>query len=138
MEQSVSVLVTTVSDGGTLTFRGSGTLRRDARGVHLRYAASHGGDAVPAELHLGMGRALLRTAAARLLLDPERPTLAELAAGGAAIPLTVTTHAVRSDLEDHGGAVFLQYTIASAGRDVDTFRVTLTVEPFDSDKESCT
>ena len=132
MDGGVSVLVVTVSGGGTLTFRGSGVLTRDERGVHLRYDAACGDERTSAELHLGAGRALLKSEAAHLLLDPRRPTSARLE--GVAAPLTVTTHAVRPELEGCAGTVFLHYTVASAGRAADTFRVTLTVEPLDKER----
>ena len=134
MEQPVSVLVTTVTGDDTLTFRGSGRLTRDARGAHLCYTASGEGGPIASELHLGLGRAVVRTPSYRLLLDPDHPTRAQLDTDGGALPLTVTTHGVRSDLREASGTVSLHYTLVSAGQTVGTFRVTLAVEPLDKER----
>ena len=134
MEHQVSVLVTTVTGDDTLTFRGKGRLTRDARGTHLRYTASGESGPIASELHLGLGRAVVRTPSYRLLLDPDHPTRAQLDSGGGSMLLTVTTHSVRSDLREASGAVSLHYTLVSAGQTVGTFRVTLAVEPLDKER----
>ncbi|MBQ2061651.1 MAG: DUF1934 domain-containing protein [Oscillospiraceae bacterium] len=130
------VTVTVTTDNGTeaLRFSGGGTLKRDDRGVHLLYTYTENGVEIPSEVHLGMGRALVRSPACRLLLDPERQTETQIAADGGTLPLTVETHRVHADLSGGAGTIILHYTLLAQGRPLQTLRVTLTLAPIDKER----
>lgn len=125
MTTDVTVAVTTVTGDETLYFPGSGQLTRNERGVHLTYRYEDGGQTVPSEIHLGMGRAVLKSPACRLLLDPSRRTETQIVTECGAMPLTVETHLVRADLDGGAGTITLHYTLLAQGTVAQTLRVTL-------------
>lgn len=134
MTRRVTVAVTTDSGDEILHFSGSGTLRRDDRGVHLRYTYAENGAPVPSEIHLGMGRALVQSPACRLLLDPDHPTQTQITADVGALPLTVETHLVRAGLDGGAGTIQLHYTLLANGRIAQAMRVTLELAEIDKEK----
>ena len=134
MAAPVSVAVTTVSGDETLYFSGSGTLRRDERGVHLTYSYAENGSVVSSQLHLGLGRAMIVTPSYRLLLDPDHPTQTQLIAESGTLPLNVETHRVHADLCGDAGAITLHYTLLAQGRPLQTMRVTLALAPTDKER----
>ena len=81
-------------------------------------------------IHLRRGRAEIRTADYRLLLDERRVTQAHLAPE---LPVAVTAHAVRCALTEGAGEIFLHYTLSAGGRALQTVRLTLAVRPIRRD-----
>jgi uncharacterized beta-barrel protein YwiB (DUF1934 family) len=134
MTAGVAVAITTVSGDDTLRFSGSGTLTRDDRGIHLRYSYEENGAQVPSEVHLGMDRALVKSPACRLLLDPARPTETHIITDSEKLPLTVETHLIRADLDGGAGTITLHYTLLAQSRPLQTLRVTLTLAPTDKER----
>ena len=134
MEQAVSVAVTTVTGDDTLRFQGGGTLTQDAHGIHLLYTVVGEDGPVPSELHLGLGRAVVKSPSCRLLLDPGRTTETQLTTDSGTLPLAVETHRVHADLTGGAGIITLHYTLLAQGRPLQTLRVTLTLAPTDKER----
>ena len=134
MAADVTVAVTTVSGDDTLRFSGTGQLTRDDRGIHLRYSYGENGAQIPSEVHLGMDRAVVKSPACRLLLDPHHITQTQLTTDGGTLPLTVETHCVHADLNGGAGTVTLHYTLLAQGRPLQTMRVTLSLAPIDKER----
>ena len=134
MAADVAVVVTTVSGDDTLRFSGTGQLTRDDRGLHLRYCYGENGAQIPSEIHLGLDRALVKSPACRLLLDPARPTETHITTDSEKLPLTVETHLIRADLDGGAGTIILHYTLLAQSRPLQTLRVTLTLAPTDKER----
>ena len=134
MAADVTVAVTTVSGDDTLRFSGTGQLTRDDRGIHLRYSYWENGAQIPSEVHLGMDRAVVKSPACRLLLDPNRTTQTQLTTDGGTLPLTVETYCVHADLNGGAGTVTLHYTLLAQGRPLQTMRVTLSLATIDKER----
>ena len=134
MAADVTVAVTTVSGDDTLRFSGTGQLTRDDRGIHLRYSYGENGVQMPSEIHLGLDRALVKSPACRILLDPERQTETQIATDSGTLPLTVETHRVHADLNGGAGTVTLHYTLLAQGRPLQTMRVTLSLATIDKER----
>ena len=134
MAADVTVAVTTVSGDDTLRFSGTGQLTRDDRGIHLRYSYWENGAQIPSEVHLGIDRAVVKSPACRLLLDPNRITQTQLTTDGGTLPLTVETHCVHADLNGGAGTVTLHYTLLAQGRPLQTMRVTLSLALIDKER----
>ena len=131
MAETVRVRVTTVSGEETLHFSGRGQLLRDGRGLHLRYTArGDSGETVSAAVHMGAKRALLTSDGLRLLLDPARPTAAQIDSGGGVLPLTVTTHRVTHETVSGRDILLLHYTLSTAAQTLRTMRVRVEFEPM--------
>ena len=81
-------------------------------------------DVIASEL-TARGFEVVKSPACRLLLDPGRTTQTQIAAGDAALPLTVETHLVRADLTGDAGTIQLHYTLLAHGSIAQTLRVTL-------------
>lgn len=132
IEEAVRVDVASTDGTQTFSFAGSGTLRRDARGVHLQYAArNEAGDTVVSSLHIGAGRALVDAGAYRLLLDPGHPTQARISAQGGTLALTVTAHLVHADLIGSRGTITLHYTLSNRDRALQEMQVRLALTPME-------
>ena len=134
MAADVTVAVTTVSGDDTLHFSGSGQLTRDDRGIHLCYSYGENGAQIPSEVHLGMDRAVVKSPACRLLLDPHHITQTQLTTDGGTLPLTVETHCVHADLNGGAGTITLHYTLLAQGRPLQTMRVTLSLATIDKER----
>ena len=135
MAADVTVAVTTVSGDDTLHFSGTGQLTRDDRGIHLCYSYGENGAQIPSEVHLGMDRAVVKSPACRLLLDPHHITQTQLTITDRGnLPLTVETHCVHADLNGGAGTITLHYTLLAQGRPLQTMRVTLSLATIDKER----
>ncbi len=126
----VAVVSRSHFDGGTdtLTYSGSGLLRREEGGWHLRYTA-HGedGSALASDVQLCQGYALLRNIGAgyTLRLEVGREEEICLPTPQGELALQVRAHSLAWQVEQPAGEIHMDYTLSTAGEPLSRLELTI-------------